>query len=145
MDAKDVLLAMHAEERAQARQHESLRATATNMTFIFGALLTSLLFKDGPPLVNGNVLAALLIGVGLFGFLFASKHYERNQFHISIVRQYRRHLEHLVPESKLSMLGDEGRATHNKRFFLLSKLRLHWLWSGISLVFVAIGVVYFFL
>jgi hypothetical protein len=144
MDDKSLLLAMYQEQVTQARQHENLRATATNLTLVAGSILVSLVFKSGEPIVSRTAVASILIGVGLFGFLISFKHYERNRYHVAIATEYRRALERLPPPIDLGALRGEGERANSKKHPYLSRLRLHWLWSSMSLVFVIVGIAYLF-
>ena len=138
----DLLLSMYNEQVAQARQHENLRAAATNLTFVAGSVLVSLLFKDGQPVVSSEAAAATLIGIGLFGALFSLKHYERNRFHVAIARRYRKKLEELIPAADISKLRQCGRHDNETKYPVLSKLSLNWLWTSSSLAFVVVGISY---
>ncbi|MDK1377242.1 MULTISPECIES: hypothetical protein [unclassified Sinorhizobium] len=140
MDKKDLLLSMYEEQAAQARQHEELRAKATNLTFIAGSVLISLLFKDGKPIVDQTALAGVLIGVGIFGVLLSLKHYERNRLHVAIARRYRQALEHELSTRDLSLMRELGQQDNERKYPWLSRLRLNWLWSSSCVVFIIVGV-----
>jgi len=142
METKDVLLAMYTEQTTQARQHEDMRATAANLIFGAGALVAGWLFKDADQSHGQDAFAIGLIFIGLFGALISAKHYERNRYHVAIARSYRRALEELLPESKITALRDAGACDHTKKHPLLSAIRLNWMWNAVSLLYVFAGVWY---
>ncbi len=138
IDKNDLLLSMYNEQVAQARQHETMRGTATSLTFAIGSAIVSLIAASKTS--ETEPLAILLIFIGTFGCLISLKHYERNRMHTKIAHAYRDSLEKALPESNLSALRAIARQRNELAHPLLSKVPLNWLWASSSLLFCAAGL-----
>src|SRR5947207_9233174 len=76
------------EHAAQARQHETLRATVTSILAGFAAALVGFAGVGGLDASDAPA-GALVIAIGLLGALLSLKHYERNRFHTRVLRKVR--------------------------------------------------------
>ncbi|BBO30446.1 HAD family hydrolase [Lacipirellula parvula] len=83
----------YAEHAEQARQHENQRERMTNLVLgVAGALIGVMTFAD---LAVWSLPAALAVtALGAYGLVFARKHYERNRYHVSIMREIRKEMEY---------------------------------------------------
>ncbi len=113
------------EHAEQARQHESQRERMTNIVLaIAGALIGVVTFAE---LALWSLPAALAIAaLGIYGLLFAQKHYERNRYHVYILREIRKEMDYAsdivprpegLPEKRtLEQIREAGVRSHYKKF-----------------------------
>jgi hypothetical protein len=143
-DTKDILLALHHENSAQARHHEQQRQWVTTIVAIAAALVmlalgvgrTTPLRGDYTSLLHGLLLCAL----GTFGFLASLHHHERSRLHVQRVHAVRRAVSHAFPTSILDLYA-EANTEHIKRFPRLSTrtARVHYVWQGLHATIVFTG------
>jgi hypothetical protein len=85
-------------------------------------------------------LALLLAALGGYGALASAKYHERADYHLGQARALTRvlvGLGALPPDTEL----DEQRLRHYSEYRLLSRIRLHWLWTGLHLAIAGYGLV----
>ena len=117
------------EHAAQARQHEDQREHMTNIILIIaGALITFVSSRE-----SANVYSLLsslaLIPLGVFGWAFSYKHYERNHIHRAILAKVREAIddELATPSAPgqnsptLKQLRDAGELLPLRRFSCAKK------------------------
>lgn len=136
---RDVLWKMYQENWVQGRHHEVQRsAVASALTALSAAILGLVTFDDG--LTRSDwPLTSLLAAIGAFGVVFSAKHYERFDFHLERARAYRDALDDLLLNAPLAKGRQE--ADSRSRVWLLTDLRLSWLWYLLSGMIFIIGVV----
>ena len=119
-DKIDVLLKIHDEHAAQARQHENQRERIANYILIIVGILVT--FISNSNFAAYSIPASmLLIILGIYGFMFTRKHYERNRLHVSILSKF---LEEINKEltkknsskSTLKEIRNAGEQTHYENF-----------------------------
>ena len=116
MDLKD----FYDEHAAQARQHEDQRERMTNIILsVAGILIGLITFAELS--VWSSPAAVSLILLGLFGYVFAGKHYERVRFHTTIMEAIRDEMDRVAgqPDAEvkaLSALRTEGKTQHYEKF-----------------------------
>lgn len=129
------------EQAAQARQHESLRATVTSILSGIAAAMIALAGQGG--LGDSDIPTAVVVMLmsGL-GTALSLKHYERNRFHTMIMGKTRDQIDNLIFKGSefptLSALRRAGRRANEEEHPRLSKIRLHVLWLGLP---VGIGII----
>jgi hypothetical protein len=136
----NVTLAYWSEHREQLRQSENQRSVLTNFVLIIAAGISGLVVQQKFSL--GTLpLSLLIIAAGLYGALAAAKYHERANYHLS---QARALTQVLVESGDLpdhqARLAD-ARSAHYGEFPRLSRIRLHWLWTGFHLAIAAYGLV----
>src|SRR4051794_36506738 len=93
----DSLWKMYAEQATQARQHETLRANISTMLFGLAGVIIGLYQFTGSepskPRLPSLMIGFILIIIGLLGSLVATKHYERNRFHVARMKAYRQAID----------------------------------------------------
>lgn len=149
------------EHAEQARQHESHREKMTNIILgVAGVLIGLITFTE---LALTSIPAALtLIALGIFGYLFAGKHYERNRFHTTIMKHVRSEIDRCnsdadaVPAA-LSELRASGEKEHYEKFkwprfrgtrsqpqstatSWIARQRLHPFWEAIHILIACVGL-----
>lgn len=65
------------EHAAQARQHENQRERMTNIILIVAGALIGFLSSSSSATIYSFISSVVLIPLGIFGWMFSSKHYER--------------------------------------------------------------------
>jgi hypothetical protein len=133
------VLAYWAEQRAQLRQSESQRAVLTNYVLVLVTAGTGLILQQEFRL-RTLPLALLLAALGGYGALASAKYHERADYHLGQARALTRvlvGLNALPPDTEL----DEQRLRHYSEYRLLSRIRLHWLWTGLHLAIAGYGLV----
>lgn len=161
MEKADLYKSMYEEHAAQARKHEEQRERITALVLSIVTLLVG--FITFAKLSMASSAASLLIVLlGIYGYFFAGKHYERFKLHTKIMRAMRRELDALTLNEghvgkSVALLRDEAEAAHYREFvwprFLggrsaaqntatswVARQRLHVFWEAIHLIVVLIGV-----
>jgi hypothetical protein len=136
---RQTLLAAWKEVKEHGRQHETQRATATNMILLLasadvGAMATLGFGSRSVP------LAIVLIVLGVFGVLLTGKHYERFQRSEAVASEIQSRLEASDPELGWLAANERGRRGHAQNYPIMSRLRLNKIWSSLHLLVVAAGV-----
>jgi hypothetical protein len=108
------------EQASQARQHEDHRERMTNIILsINGVLVGFITFSN---LSIWSLSASLsIIFLGIYGFLFSGKHYERFRYHNSIMgaikkEMDRTHLNPALQRKTLRQIRKEGTSSHYHNF-----------------------------
>ncbi len=152
------------EHAAQARQHETLRATVTSILAGFAATVVGIVTGHG--LTRQDILpGALIVALGVIGGALSLKHYERNRFHTTMLGVIRDEITRLrttpLDATPLSThaLRRKGTKKHeaefgrrkaektarnqpdDKRPSALVRARLFVLWLALPLTIVLAGVI----
>jgi len=100
----DELESYYNEHASQARQHENQRERITSIILTVATILTG--FITANALSSLAIIASISVSLlGMFGFLFAGKHYERSNFHTAIMKQIRNEID------RFSLNKEGGRAS----------------------------------
>jgi len=140
MDAADVVLKHWEDGREAGRQSEEQRAKLTNMLLVISAAGLGLLSQQGLSRSMLIVTIALTV-VGLYGVIASEKLYERFHWHDEQAWELSEELETLVPGLDLKQLVARGRNRHREKYKYISRVRLHWIWTGLHLGIAAAGLV----
>jgi hypothetical protein len=141
------------EHAAEARQHETLRATVTSILVGFAAALVGFASTGG--LEPSDIPAGVLvIVIGVLGGLLSLKHYERNRLHTRILGAIRLEITELRKDPKRAFrstgeIRDAAEKKHNEKFRLdrkkggswLVRTRLFQLWIALDLLVAVVGAV----
>jgi hypothetical protein len=145
VEGRQILLALHHENSAQARHHEQQRQWATAVVAVAAAfLLASLPPRFEAPLRHNYPLllqGLFLLAGGVYGFLVSLHHHERSRLHVQRVHAVRRRISQTLPVDILDLYGEANR-DHAKRFPTLSNrtARVHYLWLGLHATVAFIGL-----
>jgi hypothetical protein len=139
-DDREYLRMMYEEHAEEARQHETLRATATSLlvALIAGILAFAATDAAADPLkvwVSGSAICLL----SLLGALLNQKHYERNRLHTDIMRGLRASLEQGLSLG-IAAIPSAYRNWHDSQWRLARSVRLNKLWNITYAMTAAIGV-----
>jgi hypothetical protein len=140
-DEAELLWRMCNEEYSQARQHETQRASMTTIGVTLSVAAIGFITFDSKLSAIDLPLALIVVGIGVFGFFFTLKHYERFQFHIERSRVYRGKLEGFYPAADIGSLRSWAESKHKKKFPRLFQIRLYWFWLGIHASIGLLGLI----
>lgn len=138
--SEDAVLAYWNENRAQFRQSESQRAVLTNFVLVIVAAISGLVVQQHFRLLT-LPLSILVVLIGLYGALAAAKYHERANYHLSQARALTKVLVKSGDLPDNDAVLSQARIKHYQQYPRLSRLRLHWLWTGLHLGVAAYGVV----
>jgi hypothetical protein len=148
------------EHAAQARQHETLRASVASILGGIAAAVVAFATSDG--LTGTDALAGIVvIALGILGTALSIKHYERNRMHTTILKEIRCEITRLQQEpDRAPRTTDDirkaGVEKHKEKFALFERksdrrlrprgtspwvgVRLHHLWISLNLSIALVGV-----
>lgn len=138
---QDILWKYYEEELKQAINHEASRSSITNLILIITGVIISIITYDGHINNNDFLLAITLIFIGGFGCFSNAKYYERFNFHYSRAKGYRKLLEEQYPDINFELSRANSDLETTKRFKIISKVRLNWLWLILNLMISIFGLV----
>ena len=136
----ETVLAYWTEHRQQLRQSENQRAVLTNYILVIVAALSGFIVQQ--ELRAGTVpLSSLIVAMGLYGAVTVAKYHERADYHLSQARALTRLPTDLgaLPDTTRPDL-DAARKAHAGTYRLLSRIRLHALWTGLHIGIAVYGV-----
>jgi hypothetical protein len=161
MPTPESLQSYYDDHASQARQHEGQRERVTNIVLSIAGLLIGLVTFANLQLWS-LIAAGSIILLGIYGFLFSGKHYERFKFHTAVLQAFRKEIEraHNDPEyGKVSLSSLRASATekHYREFVWpkfsgtndkaqaaatswIARQRLHVFWEAVHLLIVGIGL-----
>lgn len=161
MDKTELYQAYYEEHSTQAKLHEEQRERITGIVLTIATLLIGLVTftKLGLAALAASIPIILL---GIYGWFFAGKHYERFKFHTAVMRRIRKEIDamYATPQHvgvSLETLRSEAESLHYQRFrwpgyrrslrpaqhaatSWIARQRLHLFWEGIHLMVALIGV-----
>lgn len=152
------------EHAAQARQHETLRATVTSILAAISAAVVALSGVGG--LSTADIPAGVVVLVlSVLGVALSIKHYERNRFHTKVLSATRTAIDNLQRDPALEVprtgdLREAGERKHEKKFSVRRRpsededsperpavkvspwvdVQLHMLWLGLPVCIGLVGV-----
>lgn len=150
-------LRYYEEHALQARRHEEQRERATAIVLTVAGFLVS--FATFAKLSHSSVVAAASVALlGVYGYLFAGKHYERNRLHTAILKRVRKEIEIMVESEgyapiPLSKIRSEAEERHNNEFTWpfshsrapaarawITRASLHHFWESIHVCVFFLGI-----
>jgi hypothetical protein len=163
-DSIEFLWRYYEEHAAQARQHETLRASVASILGGIGAAVVALAGTDGMTRTDAFA-GVVVIALGILGAALSIKHYERNRMHTRIMGEIRDEISALQQKPELGprrtgAIRAAAEKYHNKTFTLFERrsdcgrkseentvarsrwvrLRLHTLWLLLNLFVALVGV-----
>ena len=153
--AIEVWLRMYDEQVRQARHHETSRTSGTKIIMGISAAIFAFLFSNYQDLTGLQYVYTgfLLFVINVYGFVLSLKHYERNRFHTTIAREYRKVLSQKsdLAGKKIGDVRDEAKDDHKKReyrwtywmywIYWMEKIRLHCLWCLMHVIAAIVGFI----
>jgi hypothetical protein len=136
----DVLLKFCEQQWMEAKQAEDQRAAITNIVLLVASAILGFIAQNGLT-SNTLPLTVLLTTLGIYGAIASEKLYERHQFHSARAWSWRERIDQLHPDAQLLKRKEEAVAKHSKKFPLMSKIRLHYLWFTFHGAIALIGII----
>lgn len=136
-DPSDGVLAYWTEQRQQLRQSEDQRSSMTNYLLVITAGLSGLMAQQKYSTTT-IPLAILIVIIGVYGAVASAKYHERANYHLSQARALTKDLQTMGTLPATSTV-QTYRTGHYAKYPLLSRVRLHWLWTGLHLAVAAYG------
>lgn len=136
----DAVLAYWSEQREQLRQSESQRAALTNYVLVVASAISGLIVQQ--KFTGGTLpLSVLIVGIGLYGAVSAAKYHKRAEYHLTQAQPVpsATHWTRWVPPHDARLL--ERREAHYRKYPLLQRIRVHWLWTGLRLAIAGYGII----
>ena len=141
-ETTEILLHMMEQQLLQAKQSEDQRSNLTNIIFLIAATIQGVLTQTGCA-KNALPLTITLIIIGVFGVVATAKLYERFRYHYEVMRQMRKQLETLHPDTAIRACLDAAWQEHIKKYPITStKVRLHIIWAILHILIIALGIIY---
>ena len=137
---ENATLAYWSEHRSQLRQSESQRAVLTNYVLAIAAAISGLVIQQHYR-AQTLPLSIMVVLIGLYGALAAAKYHERANYHLGQARALTQVLVQSGDLPDNDVILDQFRRDHYQEYPRLSRIRLHWLWTGLHLGVAAYGVV----
>jgi hypothetical protein len=138
---QSALLEMYKEHASQARQHETQRERMSAGVVAVGVALTAFIAQGmKEPTIYLLFPAAFMVVLGIFGALFARKHYERNRLHTAIMARYQDALEATLVATPLQQIRNGARTQHDQLFPGVSKWRLYRFWEWLNVMIALTGI-----
>ncbi|MEW2574362.1 hypothetical protein [Streptomyces sp. NPDC047070] len=132
-DEYDVLLQFWQEQRDQARQTETQRATLTNLVLLVASAAIGLVVHQG---VTNRSALAVMVGLtllGVYGTVASMKFYERYALHLNEATFMRRRLDAQFPNLALETDRQSTRDIHIRKHPRMYRIRLHYIWTALHL------------
>lgn len=116
MELKDY----YSEQASHARQHEDHRERMTNIILSINGVLVGLITFSNLSIWALTASVSIIL-LGIYGFLFAGKHYERFRYHNSIMGAIKKEMDRIqldpkAPQKSLREIRKEGTSKHYKNF-----------------------------
>jgi len=136
----EVLLFFCGQYWDEIRHTENQRAMLTNLIILIASGVLGLSFQQG---MTRTIipLAVLMIILGLFGVITTMKLYERYMFLQTRLDCFYEHIDVLHPKAHFKTLKDKADTNHKRKFPVLDKIRVHWLWLLIHGIISVAGVI----
>lgn len=140
-EPSDILWNFYQEHCVWERHHEAQRTSMTTLFVAIAAGVLGVITFDSKLNFTDLPLTAFLAMLGLFGAIFAAKHYERFCQHQERANQYRRALDAQFPSAGILSLRFAADEKVHAKFPRLRKLRLHSFWIGLHILIALFGTV----
>jgi len=137
-----LLWSLYLSERDFIRHHETQRTTASN---ILAAVAAGLIVASGTSergFPYSVIVPILLIGIGVFGFLFCGRLYSLLQLHANRSYKYLQALEVEHPDLLISEVKKTVDADQARKYPFFSKLKLNRVWAAFHLMIVLSGALF---
>lgn len=133
-----LLLAKYSEERAQARQHETLRASVTTYTTAIAGGILVFSAETSNSAESQLIAGGFVFLLGFVGALLSWKHYERFRYHSRWGSQYDLKLRNSEPDLTIQDY-QELKADHEVMFGAIAGTRAYQLWIAPLIATAAMG------
>jgi hypothetical protein len=140
MNDMELLWNLYQDNRVQAQFHETQRVNGSGLIAGGAALMLGAMTQDS--LINrGDApLAGVMLLIGIFGFFFCVKSYERMQLHLNRCRKFLKMLDDMDELHDLTAIKDACDRETKKEFPFANKLKLRAFWQGMHVIIALAGL-----
>lgn len=142
MDDKALLWHLYEDNRAQAQFHETQRVNGTGLIGGGAAVIISTISQSGSYTREDLPLAAILIVIGIFGFFFCVKSYERMQLHLNRCREFLNILDEMDTSHDIIKIKNLADSKTKNEFKFASRLKLRLFWQGVHVLIGLSGILF---
>ncbi len=142
MDDKSLLWHLYQDNRVQAQFHETQRVNGSTLIGGGAAVIIAAISQDGNYSRADSPLACVLVLIGIFGFFFCVKSYERMQLHLNRCRVFLQMLDVMDEQHDLTSIKDECDRKTARDFPTASKLKLRVFWQGMHVIVALTGLAF---
>lgn len=161
MEKIELYKIMYEEHATHARKHEEQRERITGLVLSIASILIGFITFAKFSMASLAVSVSIIM-LGIYGYFFAGKHYERFKFHTKIMRAMRHELNAISRdiahvEKPMATLRAEAEKKHYEEFTWptfsrgnsfaqnnakswVARQRLHVFWEAIHLMIIVIGM-----
>lgn len=140
MDVKESLWKMLQEEYTHARQHQTQRATMTNIVLVVASALIGLICFDKHLSISDTPASVMVVVLGIFGAVFSVKFQERYSCHRKRAYTIRNRIEELDPECNFTFLEKTANDKSKEEFPILSRYSLRYFWILLHVSILLVGL-----
>jgi len=142
MQKSDLLWSLYLSEREFIQHHENQRTNASNILAAIAAGVMVALGTDKLSVEVSVILSALLIALGLFGWVFCSKLYALMKLHAERSYEYLAVLDEDIAEVQISEMKKKASAKNNEKFSRFKKIGLNKIWGWFHLTIMFAGIIF---
>jgi flagellar motor component MotA len=142
VDDKALLWHLYEDNRTQAQFHETQRINGTGLIGGGAAVVVSTISQGGIYNKADIPLAIILIVIGIFGFFFCVKSYERMQLHLNRCREFLKILDEMDTLHEIVAIKNAADRKTKSEFPFASKLKLRLFWQGVHVLIALSGVLF---
>lgn len=135
----NLLIEFYKNHEAIMLNHESQRSNMTNIIITMCTILFAVIGNLDVG-IEKLFLSFLIPLLGLFGYYFSMKHYERFSWHLSCANAYRKKLHEMYPSTIIDR--DDIKENLKERFGWIHRSRLYKYWSSIHLAILITGLLF---
>lgn len=142
LDDKTLLWHLYEDNRSQAQFHETQRVNGTGLIGGGAAVVISTISQSGAYNRADIPLAIVLIVIGIFGFFFCVKSYERMQLHLNRCKEFLKILDQMDDLHEIIAIKNAADKKTKTEFPFASKLKLRLFWQGVHVLIACSGVIF---
>lgn len=140
MDDKSLIWHMYVDNRTQAQLHEAHRMNGTGLIGSGATVIIGFMSQDGKFNRADAPLCLILIVIGIFGYFFCLKAYERMRLHLNRCSAFLKLLDDMDDEHDIVSIKNEADKKTEKEHPFSSKLKLRIFWQGIHVLITLAGM-----
>jgi len=140
VDDKTLLWHLYQDNREYAKFHETQRVNGSGLIAGGAAVIVGAIAQDGVYARSEAPMAVILVLIGLFGFFFCAKSYERMQLHLNRCRKFLDMLDQIDLTHDLTAIKDDCDRQTALQFPFASRLRLRAFWQGMHVIVALAGL-----
>lgn len=139
MDDKSLIWHMYVDNRTQAQLHEAHRMNGTGLIGSGATLIIGFMSQDGKFDRADAPLCVILIVVGIFGYFFCVKAYERMRLHLNRCSAFLQMLDDMDQTYDIMAIKNESDRKTSREYPFASKLKLRIFWQGMHVLIALSG------